>query len=83
MVVLEALALGAVSCVLGAVLGVIDMASLLQVTPLLAGFHDPFRLDGAALVLYAPLAVAVAVVASLWPGWRALRLRVTEALQYE
>lgn len=79
----EALAVSVVAVVLGTLMGAVDMGSLVQVTPLLVGYHDPYRLDLAALAVYVPLAIAVAVVASLWPAWRASRLAVVRALQYE
>lgn len=83
MVLSEALVVAVVASVLGIVMGVVDMDALVQVTPLLVGFHDPYRLDVASLALYVPLAVVVAAAASSWPAWQVSRLRVVEALQYE
>lgn len=79
----EALVVAVVGSALGVLMGVVDMGSLLPVTPLLVGFHDPYRLDLGSLVVYVPLAVAVAVMASLWPAWRAGRVTPVDALRYE
>jgi hypothetical protein len=51
---------------------------LLNATPLFVGSHDTHIPDVGSF-LYAP----VAVVAALWPGWRASRLPTLEALQFE
>ncbi len=83
MVIIEAVATGAVAAVFGVAMGAFDMGSLVQVVPLLVGYHDPYRIDAATLVLYVPLAIAVAAAASLWPGWRVSRSPVVRALQYE
>lgn len=83
MVLIEALATGAVAAIFGVAMGALDMGSLVQVIPLLVGYHDPYRFDAATLVVYVPLAIAVAAVAALWPGWRTSRIPVVEALQYE
>lgn len=82
-VVSEGLLVSATASGFGVVLGVVGMASLVLVTPLLVGYQDPYRLDLVAVALYVPVAVAVAMAASLWPAWRASRLAVVEALQYE
>ena len=79
----EALAVALVGSVLGTLMGVVDMGSLLPLTPLLVGFHDPYRLDLATLVVYVPLALSVALAASLWPAWRAGRVMPVDALRYE
>ena len=83
MVLAEALVVAVVASVLGIVMGAVDMGALVQVTPLLVGFHDPYRLDLASLALYVPLALVVAAAASSWPAWQVSRLRAVEALQYE
>lgn len=83
MVVAEGLVISLVASVFGVVLGVIGMASLVMVTPLLVGFHDPYRLDLASLGIYVPVAVGVALAGSLWPAYRSSRLAVVEALRYE
>ena len=82
-VLAEAAFVGVTATVLGVAIGVIDLGSLVQVTPLLVGYHDPFVVDASSVAVYVPLTVAVAALASLWPGWRVARQPVVEALQYE
>lgn len=79
----EGVIVAAVAAALGIVMGVADMGALVQVTPLLVGYHDPYRLDLGSLALYVPLALVVAACASSWPAWRVARMQVVEALQYE
>jgi putative ABC transport system permease protein len=83
MVVAEAVAVSVVAVVLGTVLGLLLLESLLDVTPLLAGYHDTYSPDFASLLVYGPIAVIVAVLASLWPGRQAARTPILQALQYE
>lgn len=83
MVVAEALVVGVVAAALGSVVGFLSLATLLDVTPLVAGYHDTYAPDLLSLAVYAPIAVVVAVAAALWPGWRASRTPILEALTYE
>lgn len=83
MVIVEALAVSVVAVVLGSALSFLALTSLLDVTPLLVGYHDSFAPDLIALFVYGPIAVVVAVVASLWPGWHASQTPILEALAYE
>lgn len=82
MVVAEALVVAVVGAGLGIIVGFVLLDGLLNATPLFVGYHDTYLLDFGSLV-YAPIAVVVAVAASLWPGWRASRLPILEALQFE
>jgi putative ABC transport system permease protein len=82
MVVAEALVVAVVGAALGILVGFLLLDGLLNATPLFVGYHDTYLLDFGSLI-YAPIAVAVAVAASLWPGWRASRLPILEALQFE
>jgi putative ABC transport system permease protein len=82
MVVAEALVVAVVGAGLGIIVGFLLLDGLLNATPLFVGYHDTYLLDFGSLI-YAPIAVAVAVGASLWPGWRASRLPILEALQFE
>jgi putative ABC transport system permease protein len=82
MVVTEALVVAVVGAGLGIIVGFVLLEALLNATPLLVGFHDTYIPDFGSL-LYAPVAVGVAVAAALWPGWRASRLPILEALQFE
>jgi putative ABC transport system permease protein len=82
MVVTEALVVAVVGAGLGIIVGFVLLEALLNATPLFVGFHDTYIPDFGSLV-YAPVAVAVAVAAALWPGWRASKLPILEALQFE
>ena len=82
MVVAEALVVAVVGAALGILVGFLLLDGLLNATPLFVGYHDAYLLDFGSLI-YAPIAVAVAVGAALWPGWRASRLPILEALQFE
>jgi putative ABC transport system permease protein len=83
MVISEALAVGVVALIQGALLGMLLLFALLNVTPLLVGYHDTFSPDFPSLLVYGPVAIFVAVLASLWPGREAARTPILEALQYE
>jgi putative ABC transport system permease protein len=83
MVVAEGLMVSVVSVVLGPVFGILMLESLLSVTPIVVGFHDTFNPDFFSLLVYGPIAIVVAVGASLWPGWLASRTPILEALTYE
>ena len=83
MVVAEAVAVSLVAVVLGTVLGLLLLYSLLNVTPLLAGYHDTFSPDFLSLLVFGPVAVIVAVLASLWPGRQAAHTPILRALRYE
>jgi ABC-type lipoprotein release transport system permease subunit len=63
--------------------GFLVLYVLLNVTPLLVGYHDTYSPDTMSLVVYGPIAVAVAILASLWPGRQASRTPILEALKYE
>lgn len=79
----EAGIVSGVALVLAATTGPIVLWSLLQVLPLVIGFRDPFRPEWVSLASAGAIAVAVALVASLWPAWRAGRVDVLDALRYE
>jgi putative ABC transport system permease protein len=83
MVISEAVTVSLVAVVFGSVLGFLLLESLLDITPLFAGYHDSYSPDLGSLFLYGPIAVAVAVAAALWPGWQAARTPILEALSYE
>jgi putative ABC transport system permease protein len=83
MVVVEAVTVSVVAAFLGAALGFLLLASLLDVTPLLAGYHDTYSPDIASLLVFGPIAVIVAVAAAAWPGRQAARTPILEALKYE
>jgi putative ABC transport system permease protein len=83
MVVLEAGVVALVGAILGPLAGVGMFEASRQILPIFIGFHDPFHLDLNAILLYAPITVAVVLVASVLPAWRASRVEVIPALQYE
>jgi putative ABC transport system permease protein len=83
MVVSEALAVSITGSIVGVPLGLLMLYSMLNVTPLLAGYHDTYSPDFLSLAFYIPLAVVVSVLAALWPGREAARTPILEALKYE
>ena len=74
---------GVAAAACGAVLGPIQLWAMMQVIPILVGQRNPYEPDWAALVTASTVGVVVAVVAGLWPAWRAGRVEVLEALRYE
>ncbi len=83
MVMAEAFTVGVVAVLLSVAVGFLVLYVLLNVTPLLVGYHDTYAPDIVSLLVYGPIAVAVAVLASLWPGRQASRTPILEALKYE
>ena len=83
MVMAEAFTVGLVAVLLSVAVGFLVLYVLLNVTPLLAGYHDTYAPDIVSLFVYGPIAIAVAVLASLWPGRQAARTPILEALKYE
>jgi putative ABC transport system permease protein len=73
MVMAEALMVGVVAVILSAVFGFL----------ILIGYHDTYAPDLVSLLVYGPIAIVVAVLASLWPGRLAARTPILEALTYE
>ncbi len=82
MVVAEAACVGVVGAALGIAVGAGELAVMLQVAPMLIGFHDPYRFDAGALAATVPVAVAVAAAAVV-PAWRAARAPVAAVLAEE
>jgi putative ABC transport system permease protein len=79
----QALALGMIGLIPGAVAGVV-LAYLMNLASYpLTGNAVPFRLHPSLILGAVAVAPAVAVLMSLFPARRAARLRVIEALQYE
>jgi hypothetical protein len=68
---------------LSVAVGFLVLYVLLNVTPLLNGYHDTYAPDIVSLLAYGPAAVAVAVLASLWPGRLPARTPILQALNYE
>ena len=74
---------GVAAVVCGAVFGPLLLWTMMQVIPILVGQRNPFEPDWASLVTASVVGVVVAVVAGLWPAWRAGRVEVLDALRYE
>jgi putative ABC transport system permease protein len=83
MVIAEAAIVAVGGAVVGLAAGVALYAALLQITPVIIGYRDPFILDVFAGVVYAVIGIAVALLGAAWPAWRAARAEVLPALQYE
>jgi ABC-type antimicrobial peptide transport system permease subunit len=54
-----------------------------ELVPIIVGFRDPFRLAPLSILVYGALATVIVLLGASWPAWRAARLEVVEALQYE
>jgi putative ABC transport system permease protein len=83
MVVLEAIIVGAVGTVVGAVLSVGMDLAFLAITPLLLGWENPMRFALWAVPVYGVITVVVVAIGASLPAWRASRVHVVEALAYE
>jgi putative ABC transport system permease protein len=83
MVMAEAFIVAVVALLLSVAVGFVVLYVLLNVTPLLIGYHNSYAPDILSLFVYGPIAIAVAVLASLWPGRQAARTPILEALKYE
>jgi putative ABC transport system permease protein len=83
MVVLEAIIVGAVGTVVGAVLSVGMDLAFLAITPLLLGWENPMRFALWAVPVYGVITVIVVAIGASLPAWRASRVHVVEALAYE
>ena len=83
MVLLEAVVVGVVGTVLGALFGIGIYLGLQLVLPIFIGFHDPFRLDPSSIPIWGATATVLVVAAATWPAWRTARVEVLTNLQYE
>ena len=83
MVVAEGAGIGVIGTVLGVTSGIAIYDAMLQDFPVLAGFHDPFRIKVSSIPLYGALAIVIVVLAAAWPAWRTSRLEAAAAVQYE
>jgi putative ABC transport system permease protein len=83
MVMTEGTSVGVIGTILGTAAGIAMFEAMREDLPLLLGFHNPFRIDGAAVGLYGVIAIAVVVLAAAWPAWRTSRMETAAALQYE
>src|SRR5205823_6526708 len=80
MVLLEAVTVGVLGTVLGAVFGVGMYLALQQVLPIFIGFRDPFRLDPSSIPVWGVVATLIVVAAATWPAWRTARVEVLKNL---
>ena len=83
MVLAEAAIVGVVAVVLGAPTSIVMFGGLLLVGPIVIGYHDPFVVDVASIVVYAIVTMVVAVAGAWWPARRSARVEVLDALRYE
>src|SRR4051794_621442 len=83
MVVFEAALVAVAGAVVGLGTSLVNYGALLLITPVIIGYKDQFIVDPASAVAYAAVAVVVALLASGWPAWRASKVEVLRALQYE
>lgn len=83
MVVAEAGLVALVAVGLSGTAGLVMLWALHRVTPLLVGFDNPLAPDWWAFATWGAVALAVALVAALWPARRAARTEVVQALQAE
>jgi putative ABC transport system permease protein len=83
MVLFEAALVGAVGAVVGLFASIWMYAGLLLIAPVLIGFKEPFVIDAGTAVVYAFVAIAIALLGAAFPAWRTSRIEVLEALQYE
>jgi putative ABC transport system permease protein len=83
MVVYEAGLVAVAGAIVGLGVSLANYGALLLITPVIIGFKDPFVVDPAAAAVYASIAIVVALLAACWPAWRASRVEVLRALQYE
>jgi putative ABC transport system permease protein len=73
-----------VTSLIGAALGlVVGVFLALLVTHALSSEGIVFAVPYLSLVYFVVAAIAVGILAAIWPGFRAARLNVLEALQYE
>jgi putative ABC transport system permease protein len=83
MVVFEAGLVAVAGSVVGIAVSIANLGGLLLITPVMIGYEDPFVLDPGAALGYAAIAIMVALLESGWPAWRASKVEVLQALQYE
>ena len=83
MILTQALAIGVISTLPGAILGALLGYAVSNATYAIVGLHIPYVLEPGLLIGGVFVALVVAVLASLPPARRAGRLSIVRALQYE
>ena len=83
MVLAEGVVVAVVGTVFAVGVGLAMFTAFHLMVPIIVGFRDPFRVDLSAVAIYGALATVIVLLGAAWPAWRASRLEVVEALQYE
>lgn len=83
MVLAEAFLVAVVGSIVGILVALPMYGGLLLIAPVLIGFKEPFVVDPSTAVIYAVVAIAVALLGAAWPAWRTSKVEVLTALQYE
>ncbi|HUY86943.1 MAG TPA: FtsX-like permease family protein, partial [Acidimicrobiales bacterium] len=79
----EAGMISIVGSLLGGVLGVVVVYSLVAITPLVIGYHDPFALAPTYFFGYSMLAIVTTLLAAALPAHRAANIPAVEGLREE
>ena len=83
MVLTEAGLVAVAGAVLGALGGLVTLWAMIEVAPLVIGYANDFHPDGWEAVRAGNGALWVALLAGLWPAYRAATTEVVPALRYE
>ena len=83
MVLIEAALVAVVGSVVGIVTAVPMYGALVLIAPILIGFKEPFVIDLGTALIYAVVAVVIALLGAAWPAWRTSKVEVLSALAYE
>lgn len=83
MVILEAVIVGVLGTLVGAVLSTGMNLAFYALTPLIIGWENPLRFAVWAVPLYGAVVVLAVALGAALPAWRAARVQVVEALAYE
>jgi len=79
----EGLAVSIVAVLVGSFFSFGMLAVMLDVFPLLDGYHDTYAPDVASQFIFGVVSIIITLAAAYWPGRTASRTPVLEALTYE